>query len=71
MWEIKVPSGNKIVQLANFETCLAAAASRPNEMDALIGIGDNSWLFLSEVSINQGQAKLSFSHMDAGSDFVQ
>lgn len=67
----KSPVGNKIVQLNNFETCLAVAAFKPSGIVALLDVKDNLWYFLNEVDVKQGQAKLSFSWMEAGTDFVQ
>lgn len=63
--------GSNALNLKKFETCLAAAAFVPTSMNALLGEIEDSWFFLSEVSVNGSRAKLSFSMMHAGKDFVQ
>lgn len=63
--------GSKALDFKDFETCLAAAALMPTSMDALLGESDDVWYFLSEVNVNGNRAELSFSMMEAGTEFVQ
>lgn len=63
--------GSKALNLEDFETCLAAAAFMPTSMDALLGEIEDYWYFLSEVNVNGNRAELSFSMMEAGTEFVQ
>ncbi|MEQ8903460.1 MAG: hypothetical protein RID11_11765 [Roseovarius sp.] len=59
------------LQLASFETCIAAAALIPSGVDALLGIQDVSFYFLSDVEIEGRTAELTFDLMDVGKDFIQ
>ena len=63
--------GSKALNFNDFETCLAAAALMPTSMDTLLGVSEDYWYFLSEVNVNGNRAKLSFSMMEAGTEFVQ
>lgn len=63
--------GTSALNLKDFETCLAAAAFMPTGMDALLGENEDYWYFLSEVNVNGNRAELSFSMMEAGTEFVQ
>lgn len=63
--------GSKALDFESFETCLAAAAFMPTGMDALLGENEDYWYFLSEVNVNGNRAELSFSMVEAGTEFVQ
>lgn len=67
----KCLDGSKALRLENFETCLAAAAFTPASMNALVGENEDYWYYLSEIDIDKCRAELSFSMMEAGTDFVQ
>jgi hypothetical protein len=55
----------------NLETCIATAALTPNDIANLLGFSDDCRFYLSEVDIKGVSAELSFSTMDASTDFIQ